>query len=299
MDKIYTSNIEDKRLNIEESTTLGEPIIPRQIWRDAGFIPGSPYGVFDDLNTQAGSTGDYFYTDYICRDGIYQIPVMKKITNLALYKVAGTTNVFKDKYGLLADVIDRSFDSNPNPESSDYSYQFILYNKNKEELAYGLGDPVIDIQSGLLYIRNEDFINEYISSIKEGEIVFYIKFYKYIGRKGVFGSPSSNNTYNEDLTGVDLPFRDDINHFKNTNNGNTVTLKVAAQIDHINYILPDTNGTFVSNGSLNCGKYIITDKSTSTIMTAETYQDVDWNIGWHNGGIWVPGKGTYRTTNYK
>lgn len=42
MDKKYTSNVEDKRLNIEEQPTMGQHILPQQIWRDGALIPGSP-----------------------------------------------------------------------------------------------------------------------------------------------------------------------------------------------------------------------------------------------------------------
>ena len=46
MDKQFTSNTEDKRLNIEEpELTIGKRILPQQVWRDGALIPGSP----DDL----------------------------------------------------------------------------------------------------------------------------------------------------------------------------------------------------------------------------------------------------------
>lgn len=315
IDKEYTSNIEDKRLNIEEITTTGTQISPRQIWRDTGFIPDSPKNKFTGSPLYFEGIKYYEYCQY---DGIYRIPIIRKYIEVPLYKVEGTTNVFKDKYNLLKDLIDRSFDGNPNPENNEDSYQFILYktnaiNKESNELSYGMGDPIIDVESGLLYIRNIDFIDKYVNTIEANKEVFFITFYKYVGRKGTFASPVGTNAYKEDLTGIDLPFRDDIRHFKNSKNGKTATFKVETDVPdgelagNTDYILPDNDLAWKSNGVFNSSqpaKYIVTNKSKATIMTAETYQEIDWQIGWHNGGIWLPENGSHgasikRTTNYK
>ena len=45
MDKLYTSNTEDKRLNIEEpNLIMGRHVLPQQIWRDGALIPDYEIG---------------------------------------------------------------------------------------------------------------------------------------------------------------------------------------------------------------------------------------------------------------
>jgi hypothetical protein len=36
------------------------------------------------------------------------------------------------------------------------------------------------------------------------------------------------------------------------------------------------------------GKSTSINKNLGTIMLQENYQEIDWNIGWHNGGVWLP-----------
>ena len=41
------------------------------------------------------------------------------------------------------------------------------------------------------------------------------------------------------------------------------------------------------------GKSTSINKNLGTVMLQENYQEIDWNIGWHNGGVWLP-DGTVR-----
>jgi hypothetical protein len=41
------------------------------------------------------------------------------------------------------------------------------------------------------------------------------------------------------------------------------------------------------------GKSTSLNKNFGVVMLQENYQEIDWNIGWHNGGAWLP-DGTVR-----
>lgn len=280
MDKKYTSNVEDKRLNIEEQPTLGQHILPQQIWRDGALIPGSP----DDANFKSPElvNGLVVQTSYF-NDGQTANPLIQKISRLPLTKVKGTKNVYFNEE--LKNLIGREFDNDPTDKKK--SWQYTIYSKDGE-LAYGLGDPLIDVATGHLFFRNTDFV-EAISP----EETFYITFYKYVGRFGFMGS---NDNEQDSYGGLDLPFRDDIKHFKDaTNDSKTATIKLEGFEGNTIYVMPKPS-EFYNDTNLvldDDGKSTSLNKNFGVVMLQENYQEIDWNIGWHNGGAWLP-DGTVR-----
>ena len=274
MDKQYTSNTEDKRLNIEEAyLSMGKHILPQQIWRDGALIPGSP----DDLAFKLPETENdclvrysYFY------DGATACPIVKKIEKLPLSKINGTNDSFYNAE--LVNLIGREFDNDPTDKKK--SWQYTLYSGDTA-LAYDAGSPVIDISTGVLKFRNSDFVENIT------EDTFYISFYKYVGRTGFLGS---ENTEQDVYGGIDIPFRDDVKHFKDAlNDDRTLTLKVEGYEGNTIYVMPKSNMFFNDNNyELNeLGVLQVKNKLEGTVMLQENYQEIDWNIGNHNGGVWL------------
>lgn len=274
MDKQYTSNTEDKRLNIEEAyLSMGKHILPQQIWRDGALIPGSP----DDLTfklpeTENGCLVRYSYV----YDGATANPLVKKIEKLPLSKISGTNDSFYNAE--LVNLIGREFDNDPTDKKK--SWQYTLYSGDTA-LAYDAGSPIIDISTGVLKFRNSDFVENIT------EDTFYISFYKYIGRTGFLGS---ENTDQDVYGGIDIPFRDDIKHFKDALNDNrTLSIKVEGYEGNTVYVMPKSNMFFNDdNYELNeLGVLQVKNKLKGTVMLQENYQEIDWNIGNHNGGVWL------------
>lgn len=274
MDKQYTSNTEDKRLNIEEAyLSMGKHILPQQIWRDGALIPGSP----DDLafklpETENGCLVRYSYV----YDGVTANPLVKKIEKLPLSKISGTNDSFYNAE--LVNLIGREFDNDPTDKKK--SWQYTLYSGDTA-LAYDAGSPVIDVSTGVLKFRNSDFVENIT------EDAFYISFYKYIGRTGFLGS---ENTDQDVYGGIDIPFRDDIKHFKDAlNDDRTLSIKVEGYEGNTIYVMPKSNMFFNDdNYELNeLGVLQVKNKLKGTVMLQENYQEIDWNIGNHNGGVWL------------
>lgn len=280
MDKQYTSNVEDKRLNIEEQQlTMGQHILPQQIWRDGALIPGSP----DDLSFKVPELVDGVatQTSYF-NDGQTVHGLVEKISRLPIKKVRGTSNVFYNER--LINLIGREFDNDPTNKKK--SWQYIIYS-SQGELAYGMGDPIVDVATGNLIFRNEDFVKT------NTEDIFFITFYKYIGRTGLVGATDNEQ---DNYGGIDLPFRDDIKHFKDADNDErTATFVLEGQVGNTLYILPNAAEVYDGrNIELDeYGKSTSKDHNRGTVMLQENYQEIDWNIGWHNGGVWLP-DGTVR-----
>lgn len=280
MDKKYTSNVEDKRLNIEEQQlTMGQHILPQQIWRDGALIPGSP----DDLEFKAPEleNGVAVQFNYF-KDGQTVHGLVEKINRLPLNKVKGTANVFYND--MLVNLIGREFDNDPTNKKK--SWQYIIYSKDGE-LAYGVGDPFVDIASGNLLFRNEEFVKA------NTEDTFYITFYKYIGRTGFLGATDNEQ---DEYGGIDIPFRDDVKLIKDADNDNiTANFVLAGEEGNTIYVLPNAAQVYTDE-NIELDEY---GKSTSlnhlkgVVMLQENYQEIDWNIGWHNGGVWLP-DGTVR-----
>ena len=275
MDKQYTSNTEDKRLNIEEpELIMGRHILPQQIWRDGALIPGSPddldFGIPDNEN------GILVFYSYI-KDGQTTHSLVKKIERLPLQKVQGTKDSYFNEN--LVNLIGREFDKDPNDKAK--SWQYTIFS-GTTALAYDAGKPIIDIATGVLRFRSKEFV-ENINDDDE----FFITFYKYIGRTGFLGS--GNNS--QDLYGgIDIPFRDDIKHFKDaTNDERTATFRVRGELGNTIYVLPNVasfyEGTNIEVDELGNASSI--NKNYGTVMLQENYQEIEWNIGLTNGGVWL------------
>lgn len=280
MDKSYTSNVENERLNIEEQQlTMGQHILPQQIWRDGALIPGSP----DDLTFGAPQLVDKVAVqEYSFNDGQTVHPLVDKVSKLPITRVAGTKNVFYND--MLKNVIGREFDKDPTDKKK--SWQYVIYS-SEGELAYGMGDPYIDVATGNLVFRNEDFVNAIT------EDTFYITFYKYVGRTGFLGDTDNDQ---DAYGGIDIPFRDDVKLLKDADDDSrTANFVLAGETGNTVYILPNAAQVY-TDGNIQLDEY---GKSTSlshlkgVVMLQENYQEIDWNIGWHNGGIWLP-DGTVR-----
>jgi len=279
--KEYVSNVEDSRVAEEELvSTKGQHINPEQIWRDGSFIPSSPdYLSFTEFRDAKGDTGTYFFRKAFIFDGSKEIPVVEHIKGLKLVRVPGTLNSFRSNR--LIDLIgsefnedareafyEDSFEEQPiatviAPESESLKkrrkWEFVLSDEDGTEFAYGIGDPIVDSAAGVLTFRSKDFVE----SIKDKEAV-YIDFYRYIGRKGFFGS---------DL-GIDLPFRDDLTLLKSASDENkTASFELAGESRHTVYVLPN-----------NLGVYVPSQPDKGVVMLQENYNEIDWNIGHHNGG---------------
>ena len=201
---------------------------------------------------------------------------VKKIERLPLYKIRGTEAAYFNKE--LKNIISRAFDLDHNDKAK--SWQYIIYS-GTTELAYDVGRPFIDTATGVLRFRSKEFIE----NITDDE--FYITFYKYIGRFGFLGSQNNNQ---DNYGGVDLPFRDDIKHFKNaTNDDTTATIKVEGLKGNTIYVMPKSD-MFFNDDNYNLDDYgvlSVKDPYKGTVMLQENYQEIDWNIGAHNGGVWL------------
>ncbi len=281
MDKQFTSNTEDKRLNIEEpELTIGKRVLPQQVWRDGSMIPGSPNDIeFAPNIEEDGVSVAYFYFN----NGSTVLPLIKKVERLPLQKVEGTKDSYFSKD--LINLIGREFDSDPNDKTK--SWQYTIYSGDTA-LAYDAGKPIIDIATGVLRFRSEEFV----TNIKDDD-EFFISFYKYVGRTGFLGSENNEGSYN----GIDIPFRDDIKHFKDADdNERTSTFRLKGELGNTIYILPSASGKYNSNDNIyvnDKGETQPLDSKVGTVVLQENYQDTDWEIGLHNGGVWLP-DGTYR-----
>lgn len=267
-DKKYTSDVESKRLDIEEpERTYGARVLPQQVWRDGALIPGSPKKLsFRVPELEDGHVVSYAYFDDIHKT----MPLVKKVEKLELSRVTGVENVWQNDE--LKNMIGREFDDeNLNSENS---WQFILYSDGNE-LSYGVGEPLIDIRTGVLKFRDDKFLE----AVKDETIS--ITFYKYVGRTGFFGSDS----------GADLPIRDDIALLKSSANDNVkARFHLSGAEGETAYILPKAGNHFVARTLVvdEYGKTKAVSSNEGTVMLEENYQEIDWNIGLHNGGVWLP-----------
>ncbi len=275
MDKQYTSNVEDKRLNIEEQQlTMGQHILPQQVWRDGALIPGSPDDV--DFKVPEVINGVVVQSSYF-NDGQTVHGLIQKMSRLPITRVRGTLNVFYNEE--LKNLIGREFDNDPTDKKK--SWQFIIHSKDGD-LAYGMGDPFVDIATGNLIFRNEEFVKA------NTEDTFYITFYKYIGRTGFLGATDNEQ---DAYGGIDIPFRDDVKLLKDADDdGRTARFELAGAMGNTVYILPNAAEVY-TEGNIELdeyGKSTSISKNKGVVMLQENYQEIDWNIGWHNGGVWLP-----------
>ena len=270
MDKRFTSDVESERLSIEEyEKHYGHPINPNQIWRDGALIPGSPSECrFSALTQKLDQNGNYLSAMHIFMDGAKPHNLVEKIIKLPLNRVPGTLNCFSNSN--FKNVIGREFDSGDDAENS---WRYKLYNSDKEELAYGVGDQYVDSASGTLIFKEKSFCDSLTKDSK-----FYVSFYRYAGETGFFGSES----------GIRLPFRDDLTLLKDAESEKrTALFKLHGDYTNTIYVLPKPNFDWDEIRGLG---YHGRDEALAThgvIMLEENYNDIDWEIGRHDGGLYM------------
>lgn len=254
----WDSETEEGRLNIEQNTTeTGRAIFPNQIWRDGELIPESPKKAFG--TTPSSPENDYFSKVYNAslEKGTITIPVLKYCLDVPLSRVSGTVNVFT--HHELKDALNEKF-------GEEYEIELLL---NGTKLSYGVGDPILDSSAGYIIFRDENFVNE----LTEADLI-KAKFYKYIGRKGFFGSSGEE-------IGISYPFHDDKPLLKSSIDEEAVArFIVSGGRGMSNYILPPTNGKYykMSDSELKENMHVI--------MTQENMNSIIDTIGIIDGGVW-------------
>lgn len=254
----WDSETEEGRLNIEQDMTeTGYAIFPNQIWRDGELIPESPKKAFG--TTPSSPENDYFSKVYNAslEYGTLTIPVLKYCLDVPLSRVSGTLNVFT--HHELKDALDEKF-------GEEYEIELSL---NGTKLSYGVGDPILDSSAGYITFRDENFVNE----LTKADLI-KAKFYKYIGRKGFFGSK-------DDEIGISYPFFDDKPLLKSSTDEGAFARFIISGGKGINsYILPPTNGKYykMSEEEFNNNMHVI--------MTQENMNSIIDTIGIIDGGVW-------------
>lgn len=262
--KVATSNVEEKRERFEEPIrTYGSAVRAERIWRDTDRIGSNPPTVdVSLLNPSEPCPHGHVLRKY---DGASVINILDYYYKLPLSRVLGTSNCFESRY--LVNVI--------TADIFGEAYSPILY-IDDNELAYGLGQPLFDVAAGTVYFNDKDFVEKLVNKN------IYISFFKYVGRTG-----SSNNE--------DLPFRDDIAHFKDveTDDGETIrraSFKVRGDNKTTNYVLPPENGKWYDKG---------TEQNTGVIVLQENIEDILWEQDTRiSGGEWVELNGIKSTYKY-
>ena len=244
--KEFTTNVEDLRLETEETIKAGPGVHPLQIWRDATHIP-----------EEAPSKDTMKFVD--SDDTTYKVAtVLSVIINgenqdiLQYYKevpltiISGTPNCYKNA-SLLKDIVGPQFGK---------GYLFKIY-IDGNTAPFGMGRPEFDVESGIL--KFNDLV--YANVIKDKSIT--ISFYKYVGRKGMTDVES-------------LPFADNLLHFKSADDpSNTVTFKVMSD-GHNDFILSAGKKAYDKGDAEN----------TNVLVTQENISNVLYTYGTVNGGTW-------------
>lgn len=248
---------EETRLNIEqEQSETGFPIYPSQIWRDGEYIPEDPDTVFADKALV--NEGKYFSKTWIGGYGQKTFPILKYCLGVPLLKVPGTLNIYSHE--LLKDALDERF-------GEKYTVKIYI---NDQLLSYGVGDTYIDQSAGYLVFKDKNFLKD----IKE-EDEFTATFYKYIGRKGFFGSSG-------DEIGISYPFADDRPLMKSADDENHLAMfKVKGGEGVSKYIIPPTNTFYYKRSDIEI------EENMHVIMTQENMNSVIDTIGIVNGGVWL------------
>lgn len=272
-DKRFHSQVENERLPLEEPiTTKGETISPEQIWRDGALIPSSPKELtfvkdpaYGESGVATDKYGTYFYEVSTFTDGETVNKLVEHIGSLLLSREDGTLNVYSN--GLLKDIIGREFDADNSSEEDSWNPVITI---DGNPIAYGVGHPLFDSAAGTLTFRDEQFAKDIFDEDCSNSKV-YVTFYRYAGRKGFFGSN----------LGIDLPFRDDYALLKNAkSNKTTATFKVNGDEGNTVYVLPKAQGGYTGHDDSIEGK-------SGVIMLEENYNDIVWNIGVHDGGLYI------------
>lgn len=267
MDKRVCSNVENTREKFEEPiATMGRAIIQQQIWRDSMLLPEvapAPSTLYEDTN----EFGNYKYS--VVKK--YQIGtamknLVKYYEQLPLGRVPGTTNCYsaEDLKEIITDVFGKS-------------YLPTLY-LDGNKLAYGMGDPVIDETAGTIYFQDQDFVKNI------GNSAVSITFYRYMGRKGTFGTDIEG--------GMELPFYDTMPHFVDARTmDTTATIKVRGDKGkNTDYVLPPNNGKYYDKGDA---------EDTGVVLLQENLEDALWEQNTKiSGGAWVSIKGEHKVYKY-
>ena len=285
-DKQYTSNVEDARLAIEEYHTLGRHVNADEVWRDAQLIKGSPYDhdfpmALSLINLEDGGEALHCFATF--QDGEKTNKLVEKIIGAKLERVIGTKNCYYSPY--LKDAFGRELDENVEDASKSWMWKVFV---DKVEMAYGAGNPLLDSKAGTILFRDDEFIK----SLKP-ESIIQMNLYRYVGRKGILGSE----------LGIDLPFRDDLIHFKDhEDDSRTATLKVFGKDTNTTYVLPDPvlkddNEKGLSYIGRNNEK-LAELKEYGVVLIEENLNDNLWEQGIINGGVYAEDGKVYKH-NYK
>src|SRR5574344_169996 len=286
LNKLGTSNVEESREKFEEPlSSLGTPILVDRVWRDSNILPTTAPDIIN-FSKQTDTNGYSYYKVKTFRDGASIRNLIYYYEKLPLKRIIGTTNCYcsfeyvfdssgkqyiidqntgSTKYTstkYLADIITDDF---------DISYIPKIY-VDDQLLPYGTGLVNWDIAAGILYFSDKEFAE----SIKNNTVT--ICFDKYVGRKGTSIANSLDN--------ADIPFRDSIKHFKNSDNDEqTATFKVRGDIKNTNYILPPENGKRYAKDE--------DDKDSGVIVLQENLEDTLWSQHVRlSGGEWVEKHGS-------
>lgn len=278
--KDFTSNVEKERLSTEEyEKHYGTNISPNQIWRDGALIPGSPDECqFGILEQKSDINGDYTSSMCIFMDGAKPHNLIEKIIKLPLNRVQGTLNCFSNPN--FKNVIGREFDKYNTEEKS---WQYKLYNQNDEELPYNIGEQEVSPESGTLKFLEKEFCETLTKDTK-----FFVSFYRYVGDTGFFGSQ----------LGIRLPFRDDLVLLKDSKNEDrTALFKLHGDNTNTIYVLPKPNLKWNDEKGLGYHGRENETEHTGIIMLEENYNDIVWEIGIHDGGLFLEDGTVKRVSN--
>ena len=258
--KDFTSNVESIREHFEEPIqTAGNVIKSTQIWRDANLIPEIAPSYIGLLVQQQDKFGNTYKSGKLLtfNDGAKVNDLISYYDYLPLYRVSGTLNCYSNEE--LKNII---------LEDSGHTYIPKIY-VNDNKLAYEVGKPYFDVAAGTLLFLDLNFATEY----KDANI--RISFYKYIGRIGT--------SVSDKYTNAELPFRDDIKHFKDAEHEErTATFKVRGDLEHTDYILPPAKEKWYDKGNATGG----------VVLLQETLEDTLWEQNTQiSGGRWIDKNG--------
>lgn len=255
MNVTWSSLTEPERLKIEQGqTTVGKQVLSSQIWRDGEFIPDDPDPIFNVMTPTADN--DFLSISYSRNYGATVLPILKKCIEVPLSRVIGTLNVYA--HDALKDALDEKFGEN-------YLIKLVV---NGVEISHSVGHPHLDPSAGYIVFKDDEFSKELGLESK-----ITATFYKYIGRKGFFGSSG-------DEIGITYPFADDKPLLKSAQNDEHLALfKVKGGHGTSYYILPPTNTKYYKRSE--------DEQDMHVIMTQENMNDIIDTIGIVNGGYWL------------
>lgn len=281
-DKDYLSNIENARVPEEEPfKSIGKHVIPKQIWRYASLIKGKPS---EHTFSKENMPDLPYQREYASMN--YGNTILPLITHFINYPL---TNKIEGSDGCsyqddnLKNFFGEEFDESVGQLDS-WRETICLENKGEKiPLGYKVGDPIIDPETGVLTFRNKAAITSLLKTYPESK--FLISFYKYSGKKGVFGSEE----------GESLPFADDTPLIKNASNDRTTaTFKVRGNADNnSNYVLPPVNLSYDKyKGKGLYGRDKVNAEfeglpNTGVVVLEENLNDIIWETGKIDGGLYI------------